>query len=117
MSVLAALRGAWPATPGGGLHRRDDEASVRLFATPARAPGTPIERLLVDTLLARGPLARHALVSHVATALYREELAHGGWLADLGILGARPFVPDVARALETARGVLWEIEGSEGNCA
>jgi hypothetical protein len=46
-------------------------------------------------------------VSRVALVLYRVALAHGGWVADLGMLWARgAFV----RALDAARGVLWELE-------
>ena len=48
-------------------------------------------------------------VSRVALVLYRAALAHGGWVADLGMLWARgAFV----RALDAARGVLWELETS-----
>jgi hypothetical protein len=84
---------------------------VRLLPAPTRAPVTPVEHLLVDTLAA-GPLARRVLVSQAARALYREELAGGGWLADLGLLGERAFVPEVVHALEAGRGALWEVEAA-----
>ena len=59
-------------------------------AAPARAPEAPrFERLIADTLAA---------------------LAHGGWVADLGMLWAAARFPDVTRALDAARGVLWVLE-------
>jgi hypothetical protein len=114
VGVLTAIRSAWRCKPGRDPAGGDPSGCVRLLAAPTRPPETPIERLLVDTLAAKGPLSRRGLVSQAALALYREELAQGGWVADLGILGERPFVPDVARALEAARGVLWEIETPAG---
>jgi hypothetical protein len=85
---------------------------VRLLAAPARTPVTPVEHLLVDMLAAAGPLAPGVLVSRAARALYREELASGGWLADLGLLGERAFVPEVVHALDAGRGTLWEVEAA-----
>jgi hypothetical protein len=46
----------------------------------------------------------------VACALYRLEVAHGGALADIGLFGENLFAPEVARALESGRGPLWDIE-------
>jgi hypothetical protein len=90
--------------------RAGDGSAVRLLTAPARHPQTQIERLLVDTLAVKGPMSRSALVSLAALALYREELANGGSLADLGFFGERLFVGDVTRALEAGRGVLWAVE-------
>jgi len=87
-----------------------DAGHVRIFAAPGRAPDTPIERSIAETLAATGPLPRQTLVGRVPLVLYRDELARGGWLGDVGILGEAVFAPDVTRALEAARGVLWEIE-------
>jgi hypothetical protein len=108
MRALTTLLGHWRRRRPWPHWRPE----VRLLASPTRAPGTPLERLLVDTVAAQGPLARRVLVSRAALALYREELADGGWLADLGLLGERAFVPEVVRALEAGRGVLWEVENA-----
>ena len=110
VGVLTAIRSAWRSKPSRDPVGGDPSGCVRLLAAPTRAPETPIERVLVDMLAAKGPLSRRGLVSHAALALYRDELAGGGWAADLGILGERPFVPEVIRALQAGRGVLWEIE-------
>jgi hypothetical protein len=59
--------------------------------------------LIADTLAARGPLFRRALVSRVA---HRAELGH-----DLDMLwAAARLSSDVTRALDAVRGVLWELE-------
>ena len=110
MSVLTALRAAWRGPRPAGLAGAEHATAVRLLAEPARAPETPIEHVLVNTLAVTGPLAPAALVSLAARALYRQELAQGGGLVDLGLLGEGLFVPDVTRALEAAHGVLWQIE-------
>jgi hypothetical protein len=83
---------------------------VHLRDTATRSAETPIERQLVDTLTARGPLSRSALVSAVALALYRDELARGGWLTGLALLGEGAFVGEVSRALDAGCGVLWDVE-------
>jgi hypothetical protein len=110
MSGPAALFATWRGALRGDLARARDRAAVRLLAEPARPPATPIERLLVDTLVAKGPLSRSALVSVVARAVYRDELAQSGWLAALGFFSEDLFIAEVTRALEGARGVLWEFE-------
>jgi hypothetical protein len=86
---------------------------VRLRDAPARPARTPIERRLVSTLAARGPLPRRALVSTVAAALYPEELVET-WLTEVGFLGTGAFVGEVERALEAGCGVLWELEAGAG---
>jgi hypothetical protein len=110
MSVLTAIRAVWHGMPARTATDGTDERRVRLLVRPTRPPETSIERRLVDVLTARGSLSALALVTHVAVDLYHDELAHGGWLADLGILGERPFMPDVARTLEAGAGTLWTIE-------
>ena len=107
MSVLAGFFSAWRPRD---FPRIGSRARVRLLPAPARAPETEAERALTDTLAAWGPLSRGALVSHAASALYRHELTHGGGLADLGLFGESLFASEVRHALETAQGVLWEIE-------
>jgi hypothetical protein len=101
---------AWRGGRRGDVAPGMERAGVRLLTAPARSPATPVERLLVDTLSARGPLARTALVSTVARTLYRNELAQSGWLAALGFFNERVFTAEVTRALDGARDVLWEFE-------
>lgn len=110
MNVLTVFLAAWRGAPPRGLTHAEERAGVRLLAAPVCAPETPIERFLVETLTANGPLPRPARVSLAAIALHREELSHSGWLADLGILDERLFVSGVSRAPEAGYGVLWEIE-------
>ena len=107
-----ALFTPWRGGRRGELTRGNDRAGVRLLTAPARPPATPVERLLVDTLSARGPLARTALVAAVARTLYRDELAQSGWLAALGFFNESVFTAEVTRALDSARDVLWEFESS-----
>jgi hypothetical protein len=106
----AALLAGWRGGRRGARVRGHDRAEVRLITDPARPPATPVERLLVDTLAARGRLARAALVSAVAHRLYRDELARSGWLAALGFFSESVFVAEVGRALDGARDVLWAFE-------
>jgi hypothetical protein len=105
-----SLFARWRAERRDDPAHASDRADVRLLAEPARPPATPVERLLVDTLAIRGPLARAALVSAVARTLYRDELRRSGWLAALGFFSERVFVVEVTRALDSARDVLWEFE-------
>jgi sulfate/thiosulfate-binding protein len=87
---------------------------VHLLDPPARPARTPIERRLVSTLAARGPLSRPALVSAVAAALYPEELVES-WLTEVGFLGTGAFVGEVEHALDAGCGVLWVLEAAAGD--
>jgi hypothetical protein len=111
-AAVTTFFGRWRRVWPGGLSRAAGRPRVRLLAAPTRAPATPVEHVLVNALAAAGPLARRVLVSQAARTLYRDELAGGGWLADLGLLGERAFVPEVVHALEAGRGALWEVEAA-----
>jgi hypothetical protein len=102
---FSGWRGPRPADPDG-----PGGVGVRLLAAPGRPPATPIERLLVDILAARGPLTHAALVSELAQARYRDELAQSGWLAALAFFNESVFVAEVTRVLEGTRDVLWEFD-------
>ena len=110
MSVLAGFFAAWLGAVPRRLSRAARHATVRPLPARARPPQTEAERVLLDTLAAQGPLPPRTLVSHAACALYRLELTHGGALADVGLFGENLFIHEVARALETGRGALWDIE-------
>lgn len=111
MSVLTAARAAWRGRPGRRLAALEETAPVRLLVPPARGPETALERAIVETLTARGPQGVRPLVSLVARTIYRNELADGGWLVDLGMLGEGVFVTDVVRTLAAGHGVLWDVGG------
>jgi len=110
MSGLAGFFAVWRGAVPRRLARAARRAMVRPLLSPARPPETAVERAILDTLATQGPLSPRALVSHVACALYRLEVAHGGALADIGLFGENLFAPEVARALESGRGTLWDIE-------
>ena len=82
---------------------------VRLVEHPARPPATAIERAILGVLSESGEAPSEILVTRVAAELYREEIRHGAWAVDLGLLGSRLFVPDVVRSLDRYNRVLWEI--------
>jgi hypothetical protein len=75
---------------------------------------TPVERLAVSTLRREGAMPLPALAKLVASDLYVDALRHGAWVIDIGVFGRDIFVPDVARELKAADGILWEIETPDG---
>ena len=81
---------------------------MRLLDSPAR-PAMRIERASLAVLSESGEASFDALVARVADELYREEIRHGAWAVDLGLLGSKLFFPDVVRSLDRYNGVLWEI--------
>ena len=86
---------------------------VRLLEA-GRPPMTPVERLAVSRLKREGAMPLPALAELVARDLYADALRHGAWVMDIGVFGRDAFVPDVARELEAANGILWEIETPDG---
>src|SRR5688572_3368335 len=86
-----------------------DPREARLLPGAGAAPATPEERLIVEALASAGPVPMDALVIAVSNALYRDELSEGGNDADLSLLGAGVFMPDVLRALEAGDGRLWTL--------
>jgi hypothetical protein len=86
-----------------------DPREARLLPGAVAAPETDEERLIVEALGASGRLPVDALVATVADTLYREELSEGGQDADLSLLGASVFIPDVRHALEAGDGRLWTL--------
>ena len=86
-----------------------DPREARLLPAAGAAPATPEEQLIVEALASAGPVPVDALVAAVSNALYRDELSEGGNDADLSLLGAGVFMPDVLRALEAGDGRLWTL--------
>jgi hypothetical protein len=54
------------------------------------------------------------LAEQLAESLYRDELRHGGWAVDLGLLGSNVFVADALQELQAGDGGLWTIIESDG---
>jgi hypothetical protein len=85
--------------------------SVKALESPLRAPTTDVERRVLAALAHHGPLPLQALVDRIAGELYRDELRHGGWALEIGLIGSALFRSDVQRAVEDATDILWVIEG------
>jgi hypothetical protein len=98
--------------PAQNAVTRRVDPNVRLIKPLLRQPATAIERLAAAALKdgSRTPLS--SLVYHVARELYREELASGAAILDLGLLGPELFVRDVALEIRAANGILWQFDGS-----
>ena len=91
--------------PGHG----NPELEVRLLADEDAATSSDETRAILESLRRAGRARLDTLVDAAAKALYKSELARGGAHLDLGLLGARIFVPAVRSALAAGRGRLWEI--------
>src|SRR3989442_14096978 len=89
--------------------REHVELEVRLLADEDAARSPDETRAILEPLRRSGRARLDALVDAAAKALYKSELARGGAHLDLGLLGARIFVPAVRSALAAGRGRLWEI--------
>jgi hypothetical protein len=68
--------------------------------------------MAVTALRHENPISLSSLVENVARTLYSEELANGGSVLEIGLLGVDLFVRDVAFELKAANGALWHIESS-----
>jgi len=86
------------------------ELEVRLLADEDAAASSDETRAILEPLRRSGRARLDALVEDAAKALYESELARGGAHLDLGLLGARIFVPAVRSALDAGCGRLWEIQ-------
>jgi hypothetical protein len=59
----------------------------------------PDEKIACSLLQETGPYKLDVLVSRLAEATFREELALGGWAVDIGFWGSRLFHQDVLRII------------------
>ena len=87
---------------------------ARLLDSLRRAPSTPVEQKISATLAYRGPMLLTSLVDRVSEELFRDEVRHGAWAAEIGFMGSAAFRSDVLTALENGAGVLWAIEPVAG---
>jgi hypothetical protein len=83
---------------------------VRRLDAPLRSPTTPLERRVLAAIAIEGALPLDVLVDRIAGDLYRDELRHGGWVAEIGFVGRALFRSDVQRAIEGAAGILWTTD-------
>ena len=88
-------------------HRRMEQIAHAVDEDAARSSDET--RAILEPLRRSGRARLDALVDAAAKALYKSELARGGAHLDLGLLGARIFVPAVRSALDAGRDRLWEI--------
>lgn len=73
------------------------------------------ERMVCQVLSEEGPLSAAELVRHVAEKMYSDELCHGAWVVDIGILGPAAFEPEAQELLEPMLGRCIELE-NVSNC-
>lgn len=106
------LRRRHPESGARAVGGAAPERRVRLLEAPVRPPATPVERLARLAIASGGPLSLQVLVERVARELYLDEIRHGSWTVDIGFFGTGLFVPQVAREIQAAHGVLWHIEES-----
>jgi hypothetical protein len=86
--------------------------AVRRIRDPLRSPRSTAEHSALGLLQGKDAMPFDTLVERVARELYADELRHGGSVLDVGLLGPTLFVPDVAREIQAADGILWQIEPS-----
>ena len=88
------------------------DPNVRLIKPSPRQPETAVERLAMVALGHGAATSLSSLINRVARDLYREELAAGAAILDLGLFGPELFVNDVALELQAANGILWQFDTS-----
>jgi hypothetical protein len=94
------------------LDTHGSDPKVRLITPSRRQPETVIERLAMAALGHGGTTSLSSLINRVSRDLYREELAGGAAILDLGLFGPELFAQDVALELKAANGVLWRFDTS-----
>jgi hypothetical protein len=80
-----------------------------------RSPRTQVERIAAALLSNKRQIPLSELAEQLAESLYRDELRHGGWAVDLGLLGSSVFVADALQELQAGDGDLWKIVDSDEN--
>jgi hypothetical protein len=73
----------------------------------------PVDSIAVSSLPEREQMPVSELAEHLAEKLYRDELRHGGWAVDLGLLGPNVFVAEALQALRVCNGDVRKIDGSD----
>jgi hypothetical protein len=78
-----------------------------------RSPRTQVERIAAAMLSHNQQIPLSELAEQLAESLYRDELRHGGWAVDVGLLGSSVFVADILQQLQAGDGDLWKIVDSD----
>lgn len=113
--IAPFLRRAAPARRGAtaGGEAASAPGTVRSIAVPLRPPRSPAEDHAFTAVRRAGAVPFSVLVQDVADRLYRDERRRGGWVLDLGLLGAAFFTGPVAREIRLGHGELWHIDTLE----
>lgn len=92
------------------MHQHENAFTVRLIEPHPHSPVSDAEAFVVTLLAAESELPYSEVISRVAELLYRNELRSGGSSVDIGLFGSSLFVTEARRALEAAKGKLWNID-------
>jgi hypothetical protein len=91
------------------IDKDPNDSIVKLLPLPEE-PDTAVERLAVAMLRRENAIPFRSLVNRIAGELYQNEIAHGGWVVDLGVIGGTLFVPEVSQKIHAGNGKFWQIE-------
>jgi hypothetical protein len=83
------------------------------FGNVNRPPRTQAKRIAAAMLTYNQQIPLSEVAEQLAESLYRDELRHGGWAVDIGLLGSSVFVADALQQLQTGDGDLWKIVDSD----
>jgi hypothetical protein len=92
------------------MQQHDDQLAVRLIEPYPRSAVSAAAEFVVTLLSAERELPYSEVISRLAELLYRNELRSGGSFVDIGLFGGSLFVTEARRALEAAKGKLWNID-------
>ena len=72
-----------------------------------------VERMAAAMLSDKEQIPLSELAEQLAESLYRDELRHGGWAVDVGLLGPNVFIADALQELQSGGGDLGKIDKSQ----
>lgn len=78
-----------------------------------RSARTPLEGIAAAMLSRNQQIPLCELAEQLAESLYRDELRHGGWAVDVGLLGSSVFDAAALQQLQPGAGDLWKIVDSD----
>jgi hypothetical protein len=74
---------------------------------------TPVDGIAAAMLSRNQQIPLCEFAAQLAERLYRDELRHGGWVVDIGLLGSSVSVDVALQQLQTGDGDLWKIVDSD----
>ncbi len=99
----------------GAFNPRDESSMINYIARhhvnffrPER-----VERTAAAMLSDKEQIPLSELAEQLAESLYRDELRHGGWAVDVGLLGPNVFIADALQELRSGGGDPRKIDKSE----